>query len=379
MMKILRKIHLWISVPFGIIITLICFSGAMLVFEHEITRAVQHDIYYVAEVRDNPQPVGELMKKVAATLPDTVSITGVTVFHDPARTYQVNLSTGRNASLFIDQYTGRITGRYERIGFFAKMFRLHRYLLDNANPRGKGIKAGKWAVGISTLVFVAALITGIVIWCPRVSKAGLRRSLSVSFSKGWTSLLKGLHVAGGMYVVVFILVMALTGLTWSYQWYRTAFYTLFGAREAPRIVRHTMLPTDRKDREDGVNTSDNSEFELWQQIYDELAAENPGSPKITVGHGIAIVFLNDFGNGRATDRYKFDRNSGELKVTSAYSDAEKYIRLRGWVYSTHIGSVGGVITRVIWFICALLGATLPLTGYYIWIRHLIRKRHFPKV
>lgn len=379
MMKILRKIHLWISVPFGIIITLICFSGAMLVFEHEITRAVQHDIYYVAEVRDNPQPVGELMKKVAATLPDTVSITGVTVFHDPARTYQVNLSTGRNASLFIDQYTGRITGRYERIGFFAKMFRLHRYLLDNANPRGKGIKAGKWAVGISTLVFVAALITGIVIWCPRVSKAGLRRSLSVSFSKGWTSFLKGLHVAGGMYVVVFILVMALTGLTWSYQWYRTAFYTLFGAGEAPRIVRHTMLPTDRKDREDGVNTSDNSEFELWQQIYDELAAENPGSPKITVGHGIAIVFLNDFGNGRATDRYKFDRNSGELKVTSAYSDAEKSIRLRGWVYSTHIGSVGGVITRVIWFISALLGATLPLTGYYIWIRHLIRKRHFPKV
>ncbi len=73
MMKILRKIHLWISVPFGIIITLICFSGAMLVFEREITRAVQHDIYYVAEVRDNPQPVGELMKKVAATLPDTVS------------------------------------------------------------------------------------------------------------------------------------------------------------------------------------------------------------------------------------------------------------------------------------------------------------------
>lgn len=378
-MKFFRKIHLWISVPFGIIITLICFSGAMLVFEHEITRAVQHEVYYVAEVRDNPQPVGELMKKVAATLPDTVSITGVTVFHDPARTYQVNLSTGRNASLFIDQYTGRITGRYERIGFFAKMFRLHRYLLDNANPRGKGIKAGKWAVGISTLVFVAALITGIVIWCPRVSKAGLRRSLSVSFSKGWTSFLKGLHVGGGMYVVVFILVMALTGLTWSYQWYRTAFYTLFGAREAPRIVRHTMLPTDRKDREDGVNTSENSEFELWQQIYDELAAENPGSPKITVGHGIAIVFLNDFGNGRATDRYKFDRNSGELKVTSAYSDAEKSIRLRGWVYSTHIGSVGGVITRVIWFISALLGATLPLTGYYIWIRHLIRKRHFPKV
>lgn len=374
-MKFFRKIHLWISVPFGIIITLICFSGAMLVFEHEITRAVQHEVYYVAEVGDSTQPVGELMKKVAATLPDSVSITGVTVFRDPERTYQVNLSSGRNASLFVDQYTGRITGRYERIGFFTKMFRLHRYLLDNANPRGKGIKAGKWVVGISTLVFVVALITGIVIWCPRVSKAGLRRSLSISFSNGWSTFWKGLHVAGGMYVVVFIVVMALTGLTWSYQWYRTAFYTLFGADGAPRIVRHTMLPTGREDKEDGVNTSDNSEFALWQQIYDELVAKNPGAPKITVGHGTAIVFLNDFGNGRATDRYKFDRSSGELKVTSAYSDAEKSIRLRGWVYSTHIGSIGGVLTRIIWFLSALLGASLPLTGYYIWIRHLIRKRH----
>lgn len=374
-MKFFRKIHLWISVPFGIIITLICFSGAMLVFEHEITRAVQHEVYYVAEVGENTQPIGELMKKVASTLPDSVSITGVTVFRDPERTYQVNLSSGRNASLFVDQYTGRITGRYERIGFFTKMFRLHRYLLDNANPRGKGIKAGKWVVGISTLVFVVALITGIVIWCPRVSKAGLRRSLSISFSNGWSTFWKGLHVAGGMYVVVFILVMALTGLTWSYQWYRTAFYTLFGAGEAPRIVLHTMLPTGKEDKGDDVNTSDNSEFELWQQIYDELVAKNPCAPKITVGHGTAIVFLNDFGNGRATDRYKFDRSSGELKVTSAYSDAEKSIRLRGWVYSTHIGSIGGVLTRIIWFLSALLGASLPLTGYYIWIRHLIRKRH----
>ncbi len=44
MMKLFRKIHLWISVPFGIIITLICFSGAMLIFEPEITRAIKHDV-----------------------------------------------------------------------------------------------------------------------------------------------------------------------------------------------------------------------------------------------------------------------------------------------------------------------------------------------
>ena len=33
MKKVFRKIHLWLSVPFGLLITLICFSGAMLVFD----------------------------------------------------------------------------------------------------------------------------------------------------------------------------------------------------------------------------------------------------------------------------------------------------------------------------------------------------------
>ena len=60
-MKFIRKIHLWLSVPFGIIITLTCFSGAMLVFEPEITRALQNEIYYVASSEGEPRPIEELM------------------------------------------------------------------------------------------------------------------------------------------------------------------------------------------------------------------------------------------------------------------------------------------------------------------------------
>ncbi|WP_286330708.1 PepSY-associated TM helix domain-containing protein, partial [Duncaniella freteri] len=135
-MRIFRKIHLWLSVPFGVIITLICFSGAMLVFEPEITRGLKGDIYYVTSAEGEPIDMKELMETVKATLPDSVSITGVTVFDDKDRTYQVSLSKPRRASLFIDQYSGKITGKYERIGFFSAMFRLHRWLLDSGNPHG---------------------------------------------------------------------------------------------------------------------------------------------------------------------------------------------------------------------------------------------------
>lgn len=47
MKKIFSKIHLWLSVPFGLLITLICFSGAMLVFETEVMELCRRDLYYV--------------------------------------------------------------------------------------------------------------------------------------------------------------------------------------------------------------------------------------------------------------------------------------------------------------------------------------------
>ena len=113
-MKLFRKIHLWLSVPFGIIITLICFSGAMLVFEPEITRSLKSEAYYVASPEGELMDMNVLMETVKATLPDSVSITGVTVFDDKDRTYQVNLSKPRKASVFIDPYSGRITGKIGR-------------------------------------------------------------------------------------------------------------------------------------------------------------------------------------------------------------------------------------------------------------------------
>lgn len=47
MKKAFRTIHLWLSVPFGLIITVICFSGAALVFEDEVMELCRRDLYYV--------------------------------------------------------------------------------------------------------------------------------------------------------------------------------------------------------------------------------------------------------------------------------------------------------------------------------------------
>ena len=90
MKKIFRQIHLWLSVPFGLIISLICFSGAMLVFENEVVELTRHELYYVKKVETVPLSVDRLLEEVELTLPDSVSVTGISVFSDPERAWQVN-------------------------------------------------------------------------------------------------------------------------------------------------------------------------------------------------------------------------------------------------------------------------------------------------
>lgn len=359
MKKAFRKIHLWLSVPFGLIITVIYFSGAVLVFEDEVMELCRRDLYYVEKVSGAPLPVEYLIEKVSETLPDGVAVTGISISSDAERACRVSLSKPRRASVYVDQYTGEVKGRYERAPFFLTMFRLHRWLLDSMKPDG-GIFWGKMVVGVSTLMFVFVLVSGIVIWWPRTKKA-LKNSLKIVANKGRLRFWHDLHVAGGMYALILLLAMALTGLTWSFPWYRAGFYKVFGV-EAKQGTGHHDAPQ-------ATATS----YACWQQVYEELKERNDGYKQITVSNGSATVSFERFGNQRASDRYTFNPSNGEITGTALYKDADASGKIRGWIYSVHVGSWGGMFTRVLTFIAALLGGTLPLTGYYLWIRRIGRK------
>lgn len=370
MKKIFRKIHLWLSVPFGLVITLICFSGAMLVFENEVNEWSRPDLYYVETVKESSLPMDKLLEKVATTLPDSVSVTGVSISSDPGRAYQVSLSKPRRASLYVDQYTGEVKGKSERSGFFMFMFRMHRWLLDSMNPGNEGIFWGKMIVGVSTLLLVFVLISGVVIWWPRTRKA-LKNSLKITATKGWRRFWYDLHVAGGMYALIFLLAMALTGLIWSFPWYRMAFYKIFGVEVQQRVAQGHEQKSDaqKRDTKPAVHREKKS-FAYWQEVYDKLSRQNPEYKQISISSGTASVSFNCFGNQRASDRYSFNTDNGEFTETSLYQHQDKSGKIRGWIYSIHVGNWGGMFTRILAFIAALIGAALPLTGYYLWIKKL---------
>jgi uncharacterized iron-regulated membrane protein len=360
MKKIFRKLHLWLSIPFGLVLTLICFSGAMLVFEPEVMEWGYPARYFVDTVREESLPIGKLVQAVHEQLPDSLSIAGVQIPNNPKRNYRMSFA-GRNrmAALYVDPYTGDIRHLQQGVqqNFFTAMRQLHRWLLDDFKRDGS-FSLGKTVVGVSTLLFVFVLLSGIIIWVPKTKKA-LALRLQIKTRYGWRRFWHDLHVAGGIYAALLLLAMALTGLTYSFSWYRNGFYRVFGA-EPPQMGQ----------RGGGRPQSGSISYQQWQTVVDQLKKQYPNCSSITIQDGKASVSLSSLGNSRAADSYAFDAQTGDITEATYYKDTDKSGKMRGWIYAVHVGSWGGMATRILAFLAALLGATLPLTGYYMWIKRL---------
>lgn len=378
MRKLFAKIHLWLSIPFGIIIAIVCLTGAILVFETEILEICYPSRYFVKEVKGEPLPPAALLNAAHQQLPDSVKINGLRVMQDPKRTYQVVLP-GKKAAAFINPYTAEITGIDDGQGFFMQMMRLHRWLLDTYKRDGS-FTLGKAVVGYSTLVLAFILISGLVIWYPRNKKV-LKNRLKIKTKAGWYRFFYDLHVSGGFYATLLLLVLTLTGLTWSFGWYRDAFYTVFGV-ETAQTQGHTQAPASSdlkgKSGERGTRERGSKEkvtnYVQWATVLADLQNRYPRYNSITIQDGSATVSAAQYGNTRGSDRYTFDPANGEITDVQLYKDLPNSGKIRGWIYSVHVGSWGGLTTRILSCLVSFLGAVFAITGYYFWIKKKIRKK-----
>ena len=281
MRRLFRNIHLWLSLPLGLIISVICLSGASLVFERDITQALQRKLYNVTPPSEGAEPLApsELEAAVRTWAADSLTLNAVRLQDSPRKAALATFRETGKRQLCVDPYTGEVKGWATSYEFFRTMRQLHRWLLDP--PASKGEKSvGKVIVGVTTLTMTVILISGLIIWIPKSRKA-LKNRLSVSCTKGWKRFLYDSHVSIGFYCTIFLLLMALTGLTWSFGWYREAAYSLTGDME-PQAARRLF-------------------------------------------------------------------------------------------YSLHTGSWGGMVTKILYFLAALLGGLLPLSGYWLWWKRIRRK------
>lgn len=394
MRKLFAKIHLWLSIPFGIIIAIVCLTGAILVFETEIQELCHPSHYFVKEVKGEPLLPAALIESTRRQLPDSIKINGIRVTPDPKRTYQLVLP-GKKAAAFIDPYTAEVTGINDGQGFFMQMMRLHRWLLDSYKRDGS-FSLGKALVGYSTLVLAIILVSGLVIWYPRNRKA-LKNRLKIKANAGWYRFFYDLHVAGGFYSTLLLLVLTLTGLTWSFGWYRDAFYTAFGV-ETTQPQAHAPAPSAKQEQPEDKKPGERSrgergghpersgsserkerqqkrtDYTVWAGVLSDLQHRYPAYNSITIQDGSASVSTARYGNTRGSDRYTFDAATGQITDIQLYKDLPKSGKIRGWIYSVHAGTWGGMTTKILSCLVSFLGAVFAITGYYFWIKKKMRKR-----
>lgn len=355
MKKIALALHRGVGMLIGVLVSLLCLTGAMMIFEDELRELASPELYFSTPPREDTAPI-ELSDLAQSLTLRTLGeekrnvVSGITIPSEEGRNYIAHLERGEEM-LYVNPYTGEIVERRtKRDGFFGGVMRLHRWLLDASKSWGKAI------VGYGTLGFLLVLLSGLIVWLPKGRKA-LRPSLTVKTTASRPRLLYDLHRSLGIYVLIPLLVIATTGLNWSFPWWRSGLYGIFSTeypqkKSQPSAESEAELPT--------IN------YAQWATVARQLRAQYPESRSIRVGAGKAEVSIcGFFGNPRAVDKVTFDPNSGEITKITPYAEESRGQRVRGWIYALHTGSWGGWLSKLLTLIVVLIGATLPWTGMYI--------------
>lgn len=343
----MKKIHLWLSIPSGIFITMMCLTGALMVFQQELLEIFNRDRYFVKQEEIGTRLTLDSVISLVNSRLEADTIQSAQVYSASDRTIQAALASGTRSYVYIHPYTGEITGYHNtRAGFFHSVMGLHRWLMLPDRTVGRVI------TGVSTIFLVIILITGIVRWF-RYKRFTIKRN-----SHFVRRLFDSHHVLG-IYTALVIMVCALSGLMWSFEWYRSGVAAIFHIKAA---TQKEKTKTDRKGNE------------AWQSAYEAVDAD---FQYVRIDkNGNVVVLPKNAANERATDSYKYSFGNRELTLVSRHGEERNRSYMMGWAYVIHTGSWGGQVTRWITFFASLAGASLPVTGYVLYIRRILcgRKR-----
>jgi uncharacterized iron-regulated membrane protein len=368
------------------VILIACFTGAILVFEKEMQEAFNHDRYY-AEPAGKVLTPDNLVENLRGQYAG-IKISSLKTFTDPRRTVEINFTEkaaetqkdinaskvqttkgeakpreeGARKTAFINPYTGKIIELYSyRETFFYKVFALHRWLL------GKNDGPGKYIVGISTLIFLFILITGVVLWWPKTRKI-LSQRLKVKWDGSWKRLNHDFHIVLGFYTAIFLFIFAFTGLAWSFQWVNKGIYKVTGSEMKPPAEPPSSTYINGLQAQGFNPILKTAANEIKNVLYYSISA-----PKDSAGvYSVTVLPAN--APEMASNTYYLDQYNGKIIGSLKFSDKNLGQRVRSTFKPVHTGSIFGVYSKVIAFITCLLGATFPVTGVTMWILRLRKNK-----
>jgi uncharacterized iron-regulated membrane protein len=358
MKKIISWLHLWLGIGSGLVILVVALSGSLLVFEEELELLFRPSFYYV-----QPQGREKLSADVlTANIQDHYkgyTIKRITVEPEAGRTtlFYIQQKKGPLLTVAADPYTGRVikTIQTER-SFFYVVLQLHRYLCMGTT--------GKAITGVACCIFLLMVVTGLVLWWPK--RNNRRQRFRIKWNASFKRFNWDLHAVLGFYVHLFIFLIALTGLVWSYKWVNDLLFYAFDGKPAQKREAPATPPAPKTLYLD----------KILAQTSRQLPYHGPVDirfPEIK-GRAIQVSKLNkDAAISNVVSFLYFQGGNGALVSKRLYEEESKGMKARRLVYPIHTGSIYGWPTKLLALICSLVAASLPITGLYVWLNRKKKK------
>lgn len=374
----LFQIHWFLGITAGIVLALVGVTGGLLSFEDELLKAWNPGVMSV-EARGKPLSPDALVARIREQRPDDriQSLTIARAATDPARVgFAPAKGTAagpggrgpRGESHYVDPYSGQLLGKPRGEGFFRTTMQLHRWLaMDDV---------GKQIVAFSTVALIFFCLSGLYLRWPRRWRS-LRTWLALDWKQKGRNFLWHLHSVVGTWLLIAYLIMSLTGLWWSYGWYRDA------------VNRWADMPSQQQARGEGPRAggkpSEGGEQRKATEV-DVAAAWTAFQQQVPAWSTATLQWPRDGGDVQfryldATPAHERANNTLALDpVTLAVVKHERYDdrpwkqKIAGSMFALHRGSFFGIPGVIIFMIASLLMPLFAITGWMLYLERRKRQR-----
>jgi sulfite reductase (NADPH) flavoprotein alpha-component len=368
--KVLFQVHWFFGITAGLVLALMGITGALYSFEDEIVDALNPDVLFV-QPQGRQLSLAEMVSKVEAQGKDKVAMFRIDVGGDRIAQVWFTPPPGQRRGEMhnFNPYTGAFTEDAVGQDFFGFILNLHRFLA--AGEYGKQVTAA------CTLILIFFCLSGLYLRWPR-KPLNWRVWLTMDWAKKGRSFNWDLHSVFGTWCLVIYLLLAITGLMWSYDWFSNGMTKLIGdppvAGEQRRGTGARPVPA-AKEAPKEIAASAPDYDAIWQTIQSaagpDLKAYNLRMPQAPGQMATVFYLLKTAPHARALNQISLDPADGTLKAVSRYSEKGLGSQLLISNYALHTGSYFGLIGRIVVTVAALLMPLFFITG---WLLYLDRRR-----
>lgn len=370
---ILFWLHLAAGLMAGLIIAILCLTGAALAFEKQLADWSERDGRHVVVPQPAVRlPLAELAQRVQALHPEATSPT-FTVSADPRQAVACALS--RERTLHLNPYDGSVLPppAHSWRPFFRLTRDVHRWLALDGPQR----PLGKAVTGASNLVFTFLALSGLYLWWPRSwSWRGVKAI--VIFNRRLTGKARDFnwHNAIGLWCAPVLIVLTLTAVPISYRWGGTLIERLAGSPPAaestppakPAAPAANSPTPAMADWDESLRTVQ-ALMPEWQAIT--LKANGPAT--IT-----ATVRAANTWPRTATTTLTLTPLTGDVLKREGHAEQPLARRIRAWTRFLHTGEALGWPGQLVAGLACIGGCVLAYTGFALsWRRFFGPKKSMP--